>query len=282
MKLEKIISNAKINLSLSVLKKLKSKFHKIESLICFIDLHDEIYLNKLKNKRHKIIFYGKFAKGINKKNTISTLMQILDKKKLLNEDKYLIKIKKNIPHKSGLGGGSINAAKILKYFIKKYKLKLNHKEILKITSKIGSDTIIGVHKTPIIQLSDGEVKKTKFKKKLHLVLVKPNFGCSTKEIYSKVRNFSKTSHKLIKSRNLSHTFLSKLSNDLEIPAFKKNTKLNKIKSFMKDLNNILFARMTGSGSTMIAYFNSKKDAENAHKILKKKYKNYWCILSKTI
>ena len=51
---------------------------------------------------------------------------------------------------------------------------------------------------------------------------------------------------------------------------------------MKDLNNILFARMTGSGSTMIAYFNSKKDAENAHKILKKKYKNYWCILSKTI
>ena len=50
----------------------------------------------------------------------------------------------------------------------------------------------------------------------------------------------------------------------------------------KDLNNILFARMTGSGSTMIAYFNSKKDAENAYKILKKKYKNYWCILSKTI
>ena len=165
MKLEKIISNAKINLSLSVLKKLKSKFHKIESLICFIDLYDEIYLNKIKNKRHKIIFYGKFAKGINKKNTISTLMQILDKKKLLNEDKYLIKIKKNIPHKSGLGGGSINAAKILKYFIKKYKLKLNHKEILKITSKIGSDTIIGMHKTPIIQLSDGEVKKLNSKKK---------------------------------------------------------------------------------------------------------------------
>ena len=67
MKFEKISSNAKINLSLSVLKKLKSKFHKIESLICFIDLYDEIYLNKIKKKRHKTIFYGKFAKGINKK-----------------------------------------------------------------------------------------------------------------------------------------------------------------------------------------------------------------------
>ena len=40
--------------------------------------------------------------------------------------------------------------------------------------------------------------------------------------------------------------------------------------------------MTGSGSTIIAYFNSKKAALNAEKILKKKYKNYWCILSKTI
>ena len=139
-----------------------------------------------------------------------------------------------------------------------------------------------MYKTPIIQLSNGEVKKTKLKKKLYLVLLKPNFGCSTKEIYSKVRNFSKTSSKLIKSRNLSHNFLSKLSNDLEIPAFKIKEKLNRIKLFMRDLNNVLFARMTGSGSTMIAYFNSKKDAENAHKILKKKYKNYWCILSKTI
>ena len=44
----KINSNAKVNLSLTVLKKLKSKFHKIESLISFLDLYDEIFLKKNK------------------------------------------------------------------------------------------------------------------------------------------------------------------------------------------------------------------------------------------
>tara|TARA_B100000003_G_scaffold66055_1_gene58944 strand:- start:533 stop:838 length:306 start_codon:yes stop_codon:yes gene_type:complete len=90
----KINSNAKVNLSLTVLKKLKSKFHKIESLISFLDLYDEIFLKKIKNKNHKILFYGKFSKGISNNNTVSKLIKILDKKKLINNDKYLIKIKK--------------------------------------------------------------------------------------------------------------------------------------------------------------------------------------------
>jgi len=43
-----------------------------------------------------------------------------------------------------------------------------------------------------------------------------------------------------------------------------------------------YVRMTGSGSTIVGYFMSKKAALNAKKLLKKKYKNYWCNLSKTI
>ena len=114
------------------------------------------------------------------------------------------------------------------------------------------------------------------------MLVKPNFGCSTKEIYNRVKDFSKSSLKNIKKSNLNHEFLSKLSNDLEKPAFKKYKKLKNIKNFMEKIDKILFARMSGSGSTMICYFNSKKAALNARKILKKKYKYYWCNLSKTI
>ena len=54
----KIKSYAKINLALNVTGK-KKKLHKIESLISFIDLHDLIYLKKIKKKNHKIIFKGK-------------------------------------------------------------------------------------------------------------------------------------------------------------------------------------------------------------------------------
>ena len=51
---------------------------------------------------------------------------------------------------------------------------------------------------------------------------------------------------------------------------------------MQNLPNVIMVRMTGSGSALIAYFKSKNASINAAKILKKNYKNYWCIVSKTI
>ena len=80
MKFYKIKSYAKINISLKVLGKLKSNLHKIESLVSFINLYDEIFVKKINNKDHKIIFYGKFSKRIPKNNTISNLLKIIDKK----------------------------------------------------------------------------------------------------------------------------------------------------------------------------------------------------------
>ena len=60
----KIKSYAKINLSLNINGKLKSKYHKIESLVSFINLYDAIYLREIKSKKHKVYFKGKFANGI--------------------------------------------------------------------------------------------------------------------------------------------------------------------------------------------------------------------------
>ena len=74
----------------------------------------------------------------------------MDKKKKLNNKKYFIKVKKNIPQKSGMGGGSMNASSILRYFLANKKIALTSKEIIKITSKIGSDVIIGMQKGPSI------------------------------------------------------------------------------------------------------------------------------------
>ena len=78
MKYYKIKSYAKINISLGILKKLKSKFHKLESLFSFINLHDEIFIKKTNNKNHKIKFYGRFSKGISKNNTISELLKLIE------------------------------------------------------------------------------------------------------------------------------------------------------------------------------------------------------------
>ena len=109
MKSFRIKSYAKINLALNVTGK-KTKLHKIESLISFIGLHDLIYLKKIKKDNHKIIFKGKFSKNINKINTVTNLLKLLDKKNLLNNHKFEIKIIKNIPQEAGMAGRSMNAA----------------------------------------------------------------------------------------------------------------------------------------------------------------------------
>ena len=112
-----IKSHAKINLALNVVSK-SNLIHRIESVVSFLDLHDEIRIKKIDYKNHKIIFKGKFSDGIKSKNTISGLLNSIDKKKLL-KNKYQIIINKNVPSKAGLGGGSMNAASILKFFVKK-------------------------------------------------------------------------------------------------------------------------------------------------------------------
>ena len=206
---------------------------------------------------------------------------LLDKKKLLGKKKYKIVIKKNIPQKSGMGGGSMNAASILKYLIKEQKIKLSPKEILETTSKIGSDVILGVKNKSSINTDTGIFKISK-KNKLFTLLIWPNFGCSTKKIYKGVKFFSRPVLKKSKKIVLNNKIIPTFKNDLEKSAFKKYPILKSIKKFMEKLDHVLFVNMTGSGSTIVGYFNSKKNALNAQKILKKKYKKYWCILSKTI
>ena len=281
MSVFKIKSYAKINLALNVICK-NAKLHKVESLISFINLYDLIYIKKTKNKDHKIIFNGKFSKNINKINTISTLLELLDAEKLLNHQKFQIKIKKNIPHKAGMGGGSMNAASLINFFINKKILKIKNKELKNLTAKIGSDVILGIEPTNTILSSNGKIKKFDKKIKLYVLVVKPEFGCSTKYIYSKVNSFSKPQFNSPQQKMFKLEYLKTLNNDLEKIALKKYPKLNKIKSFLVTLPNIKFVRMSGSGSSIVAYFHSQQACSNAYRQFKRKFNSHWCIESKTI
>ena len=109
-------SYSKINLTLRVLKKLKTGMHDIETHSTLIDLHDEI--NIIKNKKDTIIFSGKFKNKVNtKKNSVIDTLYLLRKLKIIDQF-YKITIKKNIPVYAGLGGGTSNSYSILKYFLK--------------------------------------------------------------------------------------------------------------------------------------------------------------------
>ena len=282
MSISKINSYAKINLSLGVLGKLKNNLHRIETLVSFRDLHDEISIQKINKKKHKVFFYGRFSKNIPNNNTISKLLELLDRQNFLKNKKYLIKIKKNIPLKSGMGGGSMNASSVLRYFVNKNKLLLNTSQISQIANKIGSDVMLGIEKKNSILQGNRKLFRSNKKIGLYTIIIKPNFGCSTEKIYKNIKSFSKPALNKNKNKLFSVSNIISLKNDLEKVAFKKYPFLANIKQNMLNLPKVKFVRMTGSGSSLLAYFNSKKASLNAAKLLKKKYKNYWCILSKTI
>tara|TARA_B110001452_G_scaffold238651_1_gene219275 strand:+ start:2979 stop:3824 length:846 start_codon:yes stop_codon:yes gene_type:complete len=281
MKSFKIKSHAKINIALNVTGK-NSKLHRIESIVSFIDLHDLIYLKKINNKNHKVSFKGSFSQNIIKMNTITKLLRLLDEKKFLRNQKFEIKVIKNIPQKAGMGGGSMNAASLINFFINKRILKIKKKEMIKLTKKIGSDVILGVKPKNSILSSNGRIKKYDNKTKIYTLVVKPKFGCSTKYIYSKVKKYTKSQFNFPEKKMFKVDFLKNLNNDLEKIAFQKYPSLKKIKLYLSIIPNTTFVRMSGSGSAIVAYYQSKKACSDAYKQFKEKFNSHWCIISKTI
>lgn len=277
-----IKSYAKINLSLNVTGKINSNLHRIETMISFIDLYDEIHIKKVNKKNHKISFYGKFSKGIPNKNTISKVMKLMDDQNIFDGKKYSIKIKKKIPQKAGLGGGSMNAASIIRYFLLKNNKRMFTNNSFRLSEQVGSDVKFGLRSGNIVLLNNQSIFKIKKKISFYCVIVKPNFGCSTSYIYKNVRSFSKPKFNNNFVKNLNIKKINFLNNDLEKVAINKYPKLGKLIDFMKNLKQVEFVRMTGSGSAVIAYFRTKNASQNATNVIKKKYKKYWCKISKTI
>ena len=283
----KIKSYCKINLSLKVLNKLNSGYHNIISLITFCDLHDVISISRIRNLKDEISFSGKFKKGINKKsNTITKVLNLLRSIKLLENQAFKINVRKNIPHGSGLGGGSSNAADLLNYFNSKMKLKLSKNKIKKLAGQIGFDVPVNLEKrNTFLTGKKGEILRLNQKFKLNLLIVYPNLICLTKKIYERNRkiNLSKAqSIFYIKNNKKLINLLKNENNDLEKTVIKIYPKVKKIIDYIKSQKGCYFSRITGSGSACIGIFSNMKNAIYAQKLIKLKYPKYWCAVSKTI
>ena len=283
----KIKSYCKINLTLKILKKLNSGYHNIISLVTFCDLYDVISISRIRNLKDKINFSGRFKKGINKKsNTITKVLNLLRSNKLLKNQAFKINVQKNIPHGSGLGGGSSNAANLLNYFNLKMKLKLSKNKIRKLADQIGFDVSINLEKrNAFLTGKRGKILRLNHKFKLNLLIVYPNLICSTKKIYERNRkiNLSKPqSFFYVKDNKKLINFLKNENNDLEKTVIKIYPKIKKIINYINSQNGCDFSRISGSGSACIGIFSTKRHAVNAQKLIKLKYPKYWCAVSKTI
>ena len=283
--MNKIKSFAKVNLFLKVVGKSKN-YHNLYSLISQINLFDEISIQETSAKKSKFLFTGPY-KIKSEKNTISDLIYLMKKKFLYLKDKnFIIRVKKNIPNGSGLGGASSNAVTVFKHLKKKYKLNISYKESLKLLAKIGKDCPLFIdNKVKLIKSSGERYVKFHHKLNLKLLIIFPNQSISTKKVFNKLNKFSKISinKKINLVKKLSLINLCKLyKNDLFAPASRISKKIIDLSKILDKLDSILYYSMTGSGSAFFVICDTKKSLLNIQKMIKKQKKAFWTTIAKTI
>ena len=273
-------SFSKINLSLNINSKLKNGLHDIQSYYCLINLFDKIKIRKIDKKKDKVVFFGPFVKYIKKSNnSIINLLKLLRKLELIS-GYYSVKVIKNIPVFSGLGGGTSNAASVLKFLLKG---KVSKNILEKVEKLIGSDLRLFFHKQGFLQ--NLRTIKTIKKQKLFFLLSRPNIICSTKKIYSKVKKYSKKKKFNFQKMNNKKGFMNCiLEQNNELQSIVEE-EYPSIKILLKDINTekgCYFSRMSGSGSVCYGLFNNESNAKKALNKIKTKHPKFWFSIAKTV
>jgi len=274
-------SFSKINLSLNINGKLKNGLHEIQSYYCLINLFDKIKIKKISKKKDSIVFRGPFNKYIKEtNNSILNLLKLLRKLNLIRSY-YSVNVIKNVPVFSGLGGGTSNAAFILKFLLKN---KITDNILGKVEKLIGSDLRLFFHNQGFLQ-NLKTIKIIKKKQKLIFLLSHPNIKCSTQEIYSKVKKYSKKTKFNINKLNTKNEFTNHIlsqKNELQSIVEKKYPIIKTLLIDIYAKKGCYFSRMSGSGSVCYGLFDNESNAKKALNKIKTKYPKFWFSIAKTV
>jgi len=280
-----IHSYAKVNLYLRVLKKLKSGYHNIQSVMQLVELHDNISFERLKEDRIVIESSNKEIEG---KNNLAYDAALLLKNKFKIEMGIKINIEKNIPIASGLGGGSSNAANTLIALNKLWGLKLNQKKLIDLASEIGSDVPFFIEgEAAIVEGIGNKIKQLKKSMSINIVLINPGIRISTTKAYkqldkSKPKPDNKKNVKdLVKAigKKDIKKIAENMYNDFDELIEKKHNIIGEIKKNLRKFD-ALKSMVIGSGPTVIGLFDSIYTAREAYFKLKDIYP--FVYLTKTI
>jgi 4-diphosphocytidyl-2-C-methyl-D-erythritol kinase len=291
---------AKVNLHLKVLDKRHDGYHNILSLMASVGLFDLLKLDECELARNKA--GSLFVKIISDGGIYSSVIENTPVEKNLiykaaekyselsgTTGKIAVRIQKDIPAGGGLGGGSSDAAAVLRLLNSKYGF-MSKDELLHCASKIGADVPFCIDGGVALCGGIGErITKLPDLDNLNLLIVNNGTHVDTVQAYKMidaVREGRETEYEISQSRiidgisakdymNLFHIF----ENDFEEVVFDKNPSLRSIKQMMYDFGAD-FSIMTGSGSTVIGIFldiNKAKQAREQFVI-----KNVWAYLTQFI
>ena len=270
-KIFKCKAYAKINLFLNVLNKTKNNLHKLKSLVCFIDLYDEIVITESKDFSIKI--KGPFKNFIKKniiEKTFVTFSNFINLK-----TNYKISLNKKIPVSAGLGGGSADAAVVLQGLNFLNKKKIKQKDLFKIAMKIGFDVPACLYNKNVFFSGHGQIlSKAPKIPQFSILLINPRKELSTKKVFSFYKRKKSKKISNLKYKNF-FSWILKQNNDLQKYSEKFVPEIKEMLIFLNSSKNCFFSKMTGSGPTVFGLFRKKIDAKKLNLLLKKKHPKWW-------
>ena len=272
----KINSYAKVNVGLKILNKRTDGYHNISTIFQEIDLHDELTISKNVSGCH-------FSSNVNWLHNDQNNLCVIAYNHM--KDLYDIKgidivLKKNISRGSGLGGGSSNAAAVLKSVNKIYDLNVSDKDLIEIGSKIGADVPFFIRGGTQIGEGIGEkligLKSTI--KGWYLIII-PDLTIDTKWAYSQFKNILDNATLPTKFSDLFSEKVFNLDtikffeNDFESVVFPTYPEIGAIKKELFALG-AKFASLSGSGSTVFGIFDDNAKVKKAFSHFSPMHKTY--------
>lgn len=269
---------AKINISLDVVGKREDGYHLLEMIMQRIELYD--ILEVTKNKAGINIKCNKSYVPLDERNLVYKAANLF-------LDTYNLKggvdfnIIKNIPVSAGLAGGSSDAATTLIAMRELYSVDVSDDELCKLGLKIGADVPYCIKGGTALCEGIGEkVTNLKGFKGHILVLVKPKFGVSTKEVYksldiNKIYRHPNTEGLIKAVENNDLRYVSEnMRNVLENVTLKKHTIIKEIKEKMIR-SGALGSMMSGSGPSVFGFFDDMLKAQRCYEYFKSKYNDVY-------
>jgi len=257
-----VFPNAKINLGLNVTERRPDGYHNIETVFYPIGLSDVLEVEASEN----CMDYSFSSAGIELGGDPEDNLIVKAYRLLRSEHQFPavdISLIKQVPFGAGLGGGSADAAFMLKALNELFELKITPRKLEKYAAMLGADCPVFIKNKPVFATGIGNVFtpiKISLKGKF-LLLVKPDIHVSTPEAYSLVV----PEIPLVSLAELIQQPLSEwkniIRNDFEKSVFILYPEIKKIKNDLYEMGAI-YASMSGSGSSVYGIFN-KKPSETA-------------------
>lgn len=250
--------NAKLNLGLNIVEKRPDGYHNLETLFYPIPLEDalEITLSNVSSSKYTLHASGLQINGDITQNLVVKAYQLLDEQfDLPPVDIHLFK---RIPFGAGLGGGSSDAAFMLKMLNERFALGLSQEALETYAAQLGADCAFFIRNQPTYAEGIGNLFSpvSVSLKGYQLVLVKPAIFVSTREAFAQIRpHRPEIALKEIVQRPV-ETWRAHMINDFEASVFPQFPQIKEIKEELY-AQGAIYASMSGSGSSVFGLFAPK-------------------------